>query len=73
IYPQKWAENAEKCQRWVSDDTGKELARSQIIVYTRSWVRLRTAAPPAGSLTIRFRPNDPTHAVRSEIRIPVES
>ena len=26
-------------------------------------------APPAGSLTVRFRPNDPTHTVPSEITI----
>jgi len=41
--------------------------------HMRSRVRLRTAAPPAGSLTVRFRPNDPTHTVPSEINIPAES
>ena len=51
------------------DDTGRELARSQILVYTRSRVRLRAAVVPPGSLTVRFRPNDPTHTVPSEIRI----
>ncbi len=54
----------------IVDESGNELGRSELLVYTRSRVRINWNAPPSGELTLRFIPQNPDHAAPSDLSIP---
>ena len=54
----------------VKDDAGNELGRSEVLVYTRSRVRVDWSANPSGGLTLQFVPSDLDHIRPNNIYIP---
>ncbi len=54
----------------VQDDSGNELGQSQILVYTRSRVRIKLDSEPTDGLTLRFATLIPNQRSPSNIYIP---
>ena len=57
----------------VHDDSGDELGRSEVLVYTRSRVRVPLDAAPAGGLMLRFISSTPNQPSSSDVYIPSDS
>ncbi len=54
----------------VKDESGDELGGSEVLVYTRSRVRIDWTAAPSGGLTLQFIPSNPSHIRPSDVYIP---